>query len=373
MISRIFCFFFLQFLNNDDFPISILFNHDYYRIIILAITGPKANRLLGTAMDPSRSGLHPGLFDDSLLGVAFYTVLEAGIIVSGNVGTGIVMARNPTNGAWSAPAAVGLSGIGWGLMGGANMKSLLYLIYDYYTLDAMSGDSGVMLGSQAGASLGSWGRTAEAAAIMSAKGRGTNIALAYSHGIFVGLSVEGALSKGRTRVNERFYGRRVTTAEILFSGGKLDIPDGTLLPELYTKLQRLCEGLPVYETTEEERLKVEANLRMVAKEEEEARKNGLSPESSLIDLMAKCDSHDDNDKTGQPTTADLLRALEAGTGDGQEGIPPTESNDDDSSEEEEAIECYLTNLDMAAATDNTSVSTTSSSSFSNSGRQQGRD
>lgn len=303
-------------------------------------------------MDPQQSsGLHPGLFDDSLLGIGFYTVLEAGLIVSGNVGTGIVMARNPTNGVWSAPSAVGLSGIGWGLMGGANMKSILYLIYDYYTLDAMAGGdkNGMMLSSQAGASLGSWGRTAELSAIMSAKGRGTNIALAYSHGIFVGLSVEGAFSKARSRVNEKFYGRRVTAAEILFSGTNLlqsttssTKEDDTLLPELYSKLQRLCKGLPIYEPTVQERMKVESALRIVNKEESlstltttKATAAKAAAASSLLreDSSGIDDDDDDDGLLSSPSQSSLLDNVVATAKCDRNADDDCNNNNDDNSPE----------------------------------------
>lgn len=227
-------------------------------------------------MDPHTSGLHPGLFDDDLLGIGFYTVWEAGLIFSGNVGTGIVFARNPTNGTWSSPAAVGLSGIGWGLMGGASRKTIVYLIYDYFTLQSMSGEHGAMLRAQAESCLFFWGRTAEASAIVSARGVGTNIALSYSRGIFVGISIEGALCKSRNRVNERFYGRRISTSDILFGGGPLELPDNTtLLPEVYDKLKRLCDGLSVYTPSPEERFRVSRTRPLVDKEGEEALKEEI--------------------------------------------------------------------------------------------------
>jgi len=224
-------------------------------------------------MDPRTSGIHPGFFDQDLLGIAFYTVWEAGLIFSGNIGTGLVMARNPTNGTWSAPAAVGLSGIGWGLMGGASRKTIVYLIYDYFTLQSMSGEAGAMLRAQAESSLGSWGRTAEASAIVSAKGMGKNIALSYGRGIFGGISIEGAVSKGRNRVNERFYGRKISTQDILFSGQHIEIPEGTLLPEVYDKLQRLCHGLTVYTPPPEESLRVKSTRHLINLENEEALKD----------------------------------------------------------------------------------------------------
>ncbi|KAG7371352.1 Las17-binding protein actin regulator [Nitzschia inconspicua] len=231
-----------------------------------------ANHILERALDPNTSGLHPGLFDDDLLGIGFYTIWEAGLIFSGNIGTGIVFARNPTNGNWSAPAAVGLSGIGWGLMGGASRKTIVYLIYDYFTLQSMSGEHGAMLRAQAESSLFAWGRSAEASAVVSAKGMGTNLALSYGRGIFGGISVEGALCKGRNRINEQFYGRKISTAEILFSGKSLGVPDGTLLPQVYDKLRRLCDGLSIYTPPPEECLRVNEILPLVNQEGEEALK-----------------------------------------------------------------------------------------------------
>lgn len=109
---------------------------------------------------------------------------------SGNVGTGIVLARQP-GGTFSPPAAVGLSGLGWGFIMGASLKHIVYLIYDEPTLKAMAGDVGVKLSSQVEASLGTWGRSAEATTNFSNKGVGANIALSYSQGVFGGLSVEG--------------------------------------------------------------------------------------------------------------------------------------------------------------------------------------
>ncbi|KAL3924741.1 MAG: hypothetical protein SGARI_005975, partial [Bacillariaceae sp.] len=151
-----------------------------------------ANEVLKWAMDPNTGGLHPDLFGPSLLGVAFFEIVEAGFIFSGNVGTGILLARKP-DGTWSPPAAVGLSGLGWGFIMGASLKHIVYLIYDELTLKAMSGDVGVKLSSQVEASLGTWGRTAEATTNFSNKGVGANIALSYSQGVFGGLSVEGEL------------------------------------------------------------------------------------------------------------------------------------------------------------------------------------
>jgi hypothetical protein len=173
---------------------------------------------------------------------------------------------------WSPPAAVGLSSIGAGLMGGISMKYIVYLIYDYYTLESMSGENGVVISSQAEASVFKFGRHVERSAIATAKGMCKNIALSYdSLGIFGGISVEGGVMKGRRHVNEKFYGKKgIKTTDILFSGDEHNIPPGTLLPELYTKLMKLCSGSSVYEPTVEETRKVQSTYKQVAEEEEAA-------------------------------------------------------------------------------------------------------
>lgn len=219
-------------------------------------------------MDPKSGGIHPDLFGPSLKGVAFINIVEAGFVFSGNVGTGIVMARKQ-DGGWSPPSAIGISGIGWGFILGASLKEVLYLIYDERTLNSMSGDAGFKFGAQLESSIGNWGRTAEVSNIISNKGVGSNIALSYSKGLFGGLSVEGALCNPRPKVNEKFYGKKVSPKEILFED-TVKVPEGDhLLPELYAKLDKLCNGVGVYEVTEAEKAKAERARVEAEKEGEE--------------------------------------------------------------------------------------------------------
>jgi SH3 domain-containing YSC84-like protein 1 len=43
------------------------------------------------------------------VGIILISVIEAGFIFSGNIGTGIVLAQK-ADGSWSAPSAIGLTG-----------------------------------------------------------------------------------------------------------------------------------------------------------------------------------------------------------------------------------------------------------------------
>jgi len=46
-------------------------------------------------------------------GLAIITVVKVGVVVTYNIGTGLVVARRE-DGSWSAPSAVSTFGVGWG-------------------------------------------------------------------------------------------------------------------------------------------------------------------------------------------------------------------------------------------------------------------
>ena len=91
-----------------------------------------ANHVLDSAIDPKTNGIPRDLFKQCK-GVVLLSVIEAGFCFSGNVGTGVVMAR-ADDGSWSPPSAVGLAGVGFGFMFGAETKDILILIMDSNTL-----------------------------------------------------------------------------------------------------------------------------------------------------------------------------------------------------------------------------------------------
>ena len=117
----------------------------------------------------------------------------------------------------------------------------------------MAGDVGVTLGAQLEASIGNWGRTADITNHISNKGIGQNVSLSYSQGIFGGISMEGAVCNPRSKVNEKFYGKKVRPKEILFDDGAVELPEGTLYPEIIAKLDKLCNGTATHEPTAAEK------------------------------------------------------------------------------------------------------------------------
>jgi len=232
-----------------------------------------ANKIARTieSANNNSSGSLANLFSNDeerdLLGIGFFTIWEAGIVLSGYCGTGIVLSRNIMNGEWSGPVAVGVSGVGAGLQIGASVRSIVYLIYDYFTLKSIIGtDGGVIFGLGAGATIGTWTKNTgkQTAYITSPKmlrtaGIGSNIALVRGLAGFHGaVSIKAGICKPRDKINARFYGKEpLSGSDILLSGDPIEIPNSSrgtgnvgsntsnyqakrLMEIIQSKLKKLC-------------------------------------------------------------------------------------------------------------------------------------
>jgi lipid-binding SYLF domain-containing protein len=209
----------------------------------LPILSIAANHVLEQALAPGINGVPKSLFNKDLKGIILISVVEVGFIFSGNVGTGIIVSRDgPGSKTWSPPCAVGLTGVGWGFLVGGSLKDLMIFIYNQETLGGVTGDSGIKIGGQAELTLGPFGRSGQVNLDLSGKSAGGTVAVAFSKGAFMGLSVEGSVVGARHSVNESFYGLTCNPSDIL--AGKVKIPEGkvTLIQEVYDKLNKVSGG-----------------------------------------------------------------------------------------------------------------------------------
>lgn len=62
-------------------------------------------------------------------GLAILTVVKIGVMVTYNIGTGLVVARRE-DGSWSPPSAVSSFGVGWGLQ----VDFTFFLVYVRFSL-----------------------------------------------------------------------------------------------------------------------------------------------------------------------------------------------------------------------------------------------
>lgn len=198
-----------------------------------------ASHVLDQALSPDTAGIPHGMIENCK-GIILLSVVEAGFVFSGNVGTGVVVAHK-NDGTWSPPSAIGLGGIGWGFMVGAEVKDMVICIMDDATLSAISGQHQVKIGGQLSATVGPVGREAEFAFNLSEKGVGGTYTYTFSKGVFGGISLETAILNVRSKENERFYGKAAKANEILWEGA-VESPKEKGIEELHHKLDLLRQG-----------------------------------------------------------------------------------------------------------------------------------
>ena len=119
-------------------------------------------------------------------GICIFNTVQAGFIFSGAVGTGIFMKRN-LDGSWTNPVAVGVTGVGFGLLIGGNVQEVIVFMPDDESVQAFF-KTGLALGTQSNVTLGV-GRDFGGSVSASTAGTATTISISYSKGALYLMSV----------------------------------------------------------------------------------------------------------------------------------------------------------------------------------------
>ena len=141
----------------------------------------------------------------------FPGTVRAGFVVGGMRGRGIISARN--EGRWSAPAFLTLTGGSFGLQIGGQAADIILVINNRRGLENLVSNQ-FKLGADAAVAAGPVGRDAQAATDLQLRAQ----ILAYSRarGLFAGVTVNGSTIRQDVDANERFYGKRLESRQILF-------------------------------------------------------------------------------------------------------------------------------------------------------------
>jgi lipid-binding SYLF domain-containing protein len=142
-------------------------------------------------------------------GLAIMSVVKAGFIFSAKGGQGVVIAR--TRRGWSGPSFIATGGGGWGLQAGAQVTDLVIVLNTDAAVQAFSRGGNVTIGVDLSAAAGPIGRTAAGAVMPTA----AVYTYSRSKGLFVGVSLEGAVIGTQRQSNFNYYGRPVRADSIL--------------------------------------------------------------------------------------------------------------------------------------------------------------
>ena len=157
-------------------------------------------------------------------GIAIFpSTLRAGFVVGGTRGRGIISARN--EGRWSAPAFLTLTGGSFGLQIGGQAADIVLVINDRRGLENLVSNQ-FKLGADAAVAAGPVGRDAQAATDLQLRAQ----ILSYSRarGLFAGVTINGSTVRQDRDANQRFYGKRLETKDIVFGSAPGDPEPVTL-------------------------------------------------------------------------------------------------------------------------------------------------
>ncbi|OIW14054.1 hypothetical protein TanjilG_11399 [Lupinus angustifolius] len=172
-------------------------------------------------------------------GLAIITVAKVGVVVTYNIGTGLVVARRD-DGSWSPPSAISTFGMGWGAQAGGELTDFIIVLRTNDAVKTFSSNTHLSLGAGLSAAVGILGRAAEADVRAGDGGYAACYTYSCSKGAFVGCSLEGSIVTTRTEENSRFYGSQSLTATDILLGSLPKPPAAAILyralSDLYVKV-----------------------------------------------------------------------------------------------------------------------------------------
>ncbi|KAF9524065.1 hypothetical protein CPB83DRAFT_898211 [Crepidotus variabilis] len=177
----------------------------------------KAAKIFRSFVDENNNGLD-GLIPREVLanakGFAIITVLKAGVLVSARGGSGVVIVKLDT-GAWSAPSAIGIAGLGFGGQFGAEMTDIVIVLNSRAAINAFMAAGSLTLGGSMGLAIGPTGRNSQLSGAVNSSGAAAMYSYSRSRGLFGGVSIEGSVIIERQDTNKAAYGSPVTVRMLL--------------------------------------------------------------------------------------------------------------------------------------------------------------
>ena len=184
----------------------------------------EASVVFGEIMTAEDDAIPRALLGDAEGIAVFPGTLRVGFIVGGMRGRGILSAR--TESGWSAPAFLTLTGGSFGLQIGGQAVDLVLVIRNRRGLENLVSNQ-FKLGADAAVAAGPLGREAEASTDLQL--RAQILSYSRSRGLFAGVTLNGSTVRQDQDANERFYGQRLETQQIVFGSGAPTRPEPVAL------------------------------------------------------------------------------------------------------------------------------------------------
>lgn len=175
-----------------------------------------ATTVLNEMMRAGDSAIPASILEKAEAIAIFPGVKKAGFIVGGQWGRGIISVRDMESRKWSSPAFLTLTGGSVGAQIGGSEIDVILVIMNRSGVEHLLANQ-VKLGGEMSAAAGPLGRAGEASTDLQMQAQ--ILSYSRSRGLFAGITVNGSAVKEDVDANTRFYGKALSSEDIVFERG----------------------------------------------------------------------------------------------------------------------------------------------------------
>jgi len=172
-----------------------------------------ATIVLSEMMSAPDKAIPESILDKAEAIAIFPGVKKAGFILGGQWGRGIISVRDASTRKWSSPAFLTMTGGSVGAQIGGTEIDLILVITDRSGVERLLANE-FKIGGEVSAAAGPVGRAAEASTDLQL--HAGILSYSRSRGLFAGATVNGSVIKEDVDANTRFYGRALSSEDIVF-------------------------------------------------------------------------------------------------------------------------------------------------------------
>ena len=136
-------------------------------------------------------------------------MLRGGFFIGGSGGSGALLALDRKSGKWSYPAFYTMGSVSFGMQIGADTSEIILMVMTDKGMEAMLSTE-FKLGGDVSLAAGPVGASAKAQTV-------DILAYGRSKGVFVGITIDGAVIAPRYEWNNSYYGKDVLLVDILIN------------------------------------------------------------------------------------------------------------------------------------------------------------
>jgi lipid-binding SYLF domain-containing protein len=175
----------------------------------------EAGVILGEIMSAPDKAIPSSVLEKAEAIAIFPSTIKGAFIVGAQRGKGIISVRDRAKGTWSSPAFMTLTGGSVGFQIGGQAVDIVLVVQNRRGLENLLQNQ-FEIGGEASATAGPVGRDTSASTDIQL--RAEILSYSRSRGLFAGISLRGAALRQDQDSNQKFYGSRFRTRDVVLDG-----------------------------------------------------------------------------------------------------------------------------------------------------------